>query len=98
MSDRRSLLRATLAFLHLSPRAPELHLLHRWLDSWAGLGLIVGGMRRLGYEIEFRQYPQGWRVNMRRGGVDPIVGSGWALMSWRAVQDAAWGAMNKEVR
>ena len=39
-------LRAALGFLQLQPRAPELRLLHRWLDSWAGVGLIVVGVER----------------------------------------------------
>jgi hypothetical protein len=38
LADRR----AALGFLQLAPRAPELRLLHRWLDTWAGLGLVVG--------------------------------------------------------
>jgi hypothetical protein len=41
MTDRRlATLRAALGFLQLPPRAPELRLLHRWLDTWTGLGLI----------------------------------------------------------
>jgi hypothetical protein len=89
--DRRfATFTATLGFLQLAPRAPELQLLRRWSDSWRGVGDIVGGMRRLGYTTEFRQYPLGWRVNVRRAGVDPIVGSGWAVTPWAAVQEAAW--------
>src|SRR5262245_29875206 len=34
----RANLRAALGFLQLPPRAPELQLLHRWLDTWAGVG------------------------------------------------------------
>jgi hypothetical protein len=35
MTDRRlATLRAALGFLQLPPRAPELRLLHRWLDTW----------------------------------------------------------------
>ena len=34
-------LRAALGFLQLPPRAFELRLLHRWLDTWTGIGLIV---------------------------------------------------------
>jgi hypothetical protein len=45
---RRLLLHAALGFLDLPPRAPELRLLHRWLDTWTGLGLIVVGVERQG--------------------------------------------------
>jgi hypothetical protein len=34
-------LRAALAFLRLPPTEPELQLLHRWLDTWTGVGLIT---------------------------------------------------------
>ena len=46
MSDDRRLadLRAALGFVQLPPRAPELRLLPRWLDTWAGLGLVVAGV------------------------------------------------------
>ena len=47
--DRRlATLRAALGFLRVAPRAPELRLLHRWLDSWTGLGLVVVGVERQG--------------------------------------------------
>jgi len=86
-------LRAALAAVVVRAEAPELQILHRWLDTWAGIGLIVGGMQRLGYEAECRQFPQGWRVNVRRAGGDPVIGSGWATMPWQAVQMAAWEAV-----
>jgi len=35
---RRQLLCAALEFLQLKPRAPELPLLHRWLDTSTGVG------------------------------------------------------------
>jgi len=38
---RRANLTAALGFLQFPPRAPELRLLHRWLDTWTGLGLAV---------------------------------------------------------
>jgi len=47
-SNRVTNLRAALGFLQLPPRAPELRLLHRWLDTWTGLGLIVVGVERRG--------------------------------------------------
>lgn len=37
---------AALGFLQLRPRACELGILHRWLDSWSGIGHIVVGMER----------------------------------------------------
>jgi len=45
---RRLLLRAAHGFLQLEPRAPEPRLLHRWLDTWTGLGLVVVGVERQG--------------------------------------------------
>ena len=38
---RRLLLRAALGFLQLVPREPELRLLHRWLDTWRGVGVLA---------------------------------------------------------
>jgi hypothetical protein len=35
---RLATLRAALGFLQLPPRAPELKLLHRWLDTWPASG------------------------------------------------------------
>jgi hypothetical protein len=29
---------AALGFLQIAPRAPELRLLHSWLDTWSGAG------------------------------------------------------------
>ena len=43
---RVSLLRAAVDFALVSPTAPELRLLHRWLDSWSGVGYVVAGMAR----------------------------------------------------
>jgi len=36
LDRRRALLAAALGFLQLEPRAPELRLLHRWLDTRTG--------------------------------------------------------------
>jgi hypothetical protein len=45
VTDRRVLaLRAALGFLQLPPRAPKLRLLHRWLDTLTGVGLITVGV------------------------------------------------------
>jgi hypothetical protein len=64
MTDRRlATLRAALGFLELSPRAPELRLLHQWLDSWVGVGLITVGVERLGYLLSLSHIAEGeWRA------------------------------------
>jgi hypothetical protein len=44
--SRQRLLRATLGFLSLEPREPELQLLHRCFDTWRGIRDVVAGMAR----------------------------------------------------
>jgi hypothetical protein len=39
-----------LGFLRLKPGARELNL-HRWLDTWSGIGLFALGMYRQGYRL-----------------------------------------------
>jgi hypothetical protein len=52
MTDpRRALLTAALGFLQLRDQPPEVTLLRRWLDSWAGLGDVVAGLPRLGLDV-----------------------------------------------
>ena len=47
MTDARARrLRAALGFLRLPPTEPELQPLHRWLDTWTGVGLITVGVER----------------------------------------------------
>jgi hypothetical protein len=87
-------LRAALAAVLVQAEASELALVHRWLDTWPGIGLIAGGLQRQGFALEFRQYPQGWRVNVRRVGTDAIVGSGWAQTPWFSTQQAGWEALS----
>jgi hypothetical protein len=37
---------AVVGFALVPPTEPELHLLHRWLDTWRGIGDVVRGMAR----------------------------------------------------
>lgn len=47
----------------IPPRAPELQLLHRWLDNWMGLGLIVVGIERQGLRVSLSHIGEdGWRA------------------------------------
>jgi hypothetical protein len=43
-------LRAALAAVLVRDRARELDLVHQWLDTWAGLGLVVAGIRHQGWK------------------------------------------------
>jgi hypothetical protein len=67
MTDRRrALLTAALGFLELPPRAPELRLLHWWLDRWMGVGLITVGVERLGYRLSLSHIAEGeWRATFQ---------------------------------
>ena len=97
MTDRRlATLRATLGFLQLPPRAPELQLLHRWLDTWTGVGLIAVGLHRVGYDLQLTQYGDGhWRATFYVTGAahSIVVGAAREQTPWRTVQRAAWEAL-----
>ena len=57
---RAQLMRAALGFLRLDARPeampPALLALHRWLDSWIGIGLIERGMARCGIGRSVSEY------------------------------------------
>jgi hypothetical protein len=95
---QQAVLAATLGFATLSPDIAELHLLHRWLDSWRGLGDIVVGMHRAGWDLQLTQYGDGyWRATFFVTGMAHSIvgGSAWEATAWRAVQSAAGVAMNR---
>jgi hypothetical protein len=68
VTDRRlASLRATLCFLQLKPIEPELRMLHRWLDSWTGVGLITVGVERRGLRLSLSHIAKGeWRAVFMR--------------------------------
>jgi len=89
---------AALGFTHPPPLAHELHLLHRWLDSWPGLGDIAVGMARQDFDLQLTKYAErGWRANFYPSGLahSIVKGTAFGETSWRAVQQAAWVAVNK---
>jgi hypothetical protein len=56
-------LTAALGFLRVPPTAPELRLLHRWLDTWTGIGLITVDVERQGYRLMLSHITEGeWRA------------------------------------
>ena len=54
--QRAQLLCAALGFLAVEPCEPELRLLHRYFETWRGIGDIVAGMARQEYDLELRRY------------------------------------------
>jgi hypothetical protein len=81
-------------------RARELDLVHQWLDTWAGLGLVVAGMTHQGWDLQLTVYAaRDWRASFFPVGIADflVVGSAWKPTPWRAVQRAAWETLNKEV-
>jgi hypothetical protein len=60
ISDRGVTLVAAIGFLALEPRELELQLLHRCFDTWRGIGDVVVGMARQGYDLELRPVQRAW--------------------------------------
>ena len=92
-------LRAALAAVLVRAQAPELALVHRWLDSWAGIWLLVVGMAHRGYQVSLGEHGTArWIVVFYRagGGHEPVVAAGTAqeATAWRAVQRAAWAVVS----
>jgi hypothetical protein len=96
--DRRPLLlRAALSFLRLPPTEPELQLLHRWLDTWTGVGLITVGVERQGLRLSLSHIADGgWRA-MFMGDNARLAPRGFGVTPtpWQAVQQAAWGGAGR---
>ncbi len=94
---RRALLRAALGFLQLEPRPPELRLLHRWLDTWTGVGLITVGVERLGYRLSLSHIAEDeWRARFMGDPMISAMGYGVAATPWGAVQKGAWAAVRQD--
>jgi hypothetical protein len=91
-------LRAALVAVLVPDKAPELRLAHKWLDAWPGLGLVVAGMTRQGWDLQLTAYAgRDWRATFFPVGIAHSVvgGSAWEPMPWRAVQRAAWEALER---
>ena len=99
-ADRRANLKAALGFLQLPPREPELQLLHRWLDTWTGVGLITVGVERQGLRLSLSHITEGeWRATfMGDSAMLAPRGYGVAPTPWRAVQMAGWAVVKAPTR
>jgi hypothetical protein len=101
---RAALMFATLGFAAL-PRipadmAPVFQGLHRWLDSWRGIGDLAAGMHRQGFDLHLAQYAEeGWRCTFYTTGKEhsltTTTGTAWEPTPWLAVQRAAGRALDK---
>ena len=74
---------------------PELRLLHRRLDSWRGVGDVVLGMHRQGYDAQLTEYDErGWGATFYTTGIEHSATSATASAfedtPWRAMQRAGW--------
>lgn len=49
-------------------------------------------MKAQGFNLELKEFPNGWRANFYPVGTahSVVVGSGWQTTPWAAVRQAAW--------
>lgn len=88
-------LHAALAFATIEPQTRELRLLHHWLDSWRGVGDIVAGMARQGFDLQLTRYDaHGWRATFFTTGMEHSATSatGSAFRGDTVAGDAAGGS------
>ena len=102
LDQRGQLLRAALGFatLPLSSYDRALHALRTWLDSWSGIGHVVVGMARQGFDLQLTRYDErGWRATFYTTGMEhsptSATGSAWEHTPWHAIQRAAREALKK---
>ncbi len=97
-SHRRAALLAALGFLELSWRYKPAAVgpLERWLHSWRGVGDVINGMHRQGFDVELRVFSDHWRATFYPVGLahSIVYGTAREPAPWRAVQRAAWQALN----
>jgi hypothetical protein len=99
LAQRRRLLVATLAATRLAAAGgagPGLADCRRWLERWAGVGVVAAAMARQGYDLELTRFgDEGWRATFSPAGRahSVVSGSAWEATPWRAVQRAAWEAL-----
>jgi len=75
--------------------------LRAWLSGWPGIGRIVAGMSRQGYDLQLTRYgTEGWRATFYPAGrahsQTTAVGSAWEREAWIAMQRAAWEGLRRQ--
>ena len=88
------------ALPHISAnRASAFEALHRWLDSWRGIGDLERGMHRQGFDLHLVREAEGWRATFFGSGrvhsLPAPTGTAWEQTPWLAVQRAAARALDR---
>jgi hypothetical protein len=99
LNQRLASLRATLGFLTLEPRERELSLRHDCFDTWRGIGDVVRGMARHGWDAQLTEYDsEHWRATffIASHAHSIVGGTAWETTPWGAVQKAAWAALKDD--
>ena len=73
---------------------PVLGALRSWLNSWRGVGDVVHGMARQGFDLQLTRYDErGWRATFY---ITSATASAWERTPWQATQRAAWRALKTQ--
>jgi hypothetical protein len=62
LDPRGRRIRAALVAVLVRARAPELALVHRWLDTWSSIGLVVVHMAHQGYQVSLGEHGTARRI------------------------------------
>lgn len=92
LDARGKRLRAALAAVLVGDDRPEFRVIHEWLNSWAGVGLICDGMAHQGWDLQLTAYAaSNWRGTFVPIGIAHSIvgGTGDERAPWRATQRAA---------
>ena len=100
LARRCSLLTAALGFVLVDtrgkPAPPEVQTVRTWLDNWRGVGDVVTGMNRQGFMLHLSNVDTStWRATFSSAPMLSSDGFGTGTTPWRAVQVAAWEALEK---
>ncbi len=94
------LLLVTLEAARVQADLPVLGALRSWLNSWRGIGDVVHGMARQGFDLQLTRYDaRGWRATFYTSGMEHSItsatASAWERTPSHATQRAAWEALSK---
>jgi len=101
LDQRGQLLRAALGFAGLPDTDRALHVLRSYLDSWAGIGHVVVGMHRQGFDLQLTQYDErGWRATFYTTGMEALAHErdGHRVGAHAVARDAAGVVVLRQVR